>query len=185
MSDDPLDQEFVCPACDGAGGWDEGGADGVMRGSPDDFLGCQNCMGRGSIEPTHHPGKDDVGARSMVTFDTREPTHVEQYDVENAMPFGNIAVVGGDGKIRDPYRSGFSRDSPMKQTRVPIVSDEEIANTDPALRHRLPSVYMRELNGQPTNSGLNITGNPEEGGTPFFTRGNPMDMAWRLLKHDE
>jgi len=178
---DPLDQEFVCPACNGAGGFDEGGADGVKRGSPDDYITCFNCKGSGSIEPTHHPGEDGKGARGMTVFDTREEQHREDYDVENAMPYGDKAVMDDEGNITDPYRSGFPRNSPMKQTRVPIASDEEIASTDPALRHRLPAVYMRELNGQPTNSGINITGTSH----PLFTMGNPMEIAWRLLKNDK
>ena len=181
MSDDPLDEEYKCPKCDGVGGFDEGGVDGVMRGSPDDYITCFNCKGTGSVEPTHHPGEDGKGAQGMTLFDTREEQHREIYDVENAMPHGNMAVMGGDGEIRDPYRTGFRRDSPMKQTRVPIVSDEQIASTDPALRHRLPSVYMREKNGQPTNAGLNIVGASH----PLFVRSNPMDMAWRMLKHDD
>ena len=181
MSDDPLDEEYKCPKCDGVGGFDEGGVDGVMRGSPDDYITCFNCKGTGSVEPTHHPGEDGKGAQGMTLFDTREEQHREIYDVENAMPHGNMAVMGGDGEIRDPYRTGFRRDLPMKQTRVPIVSDAEIASTDPALRHRLPSVYMREKNGQPTNAGLNIVGASH----PLFVRSNPMDMAWRMLKHDD
>jgi hypothetical protein len=179
---DPLDEEFKCTNCEGAGGWDEGGEeDGVMRGNPDDFVTCFTCMGSGSVEPSHHPGKDGSGARAMNTFDIREPTHVEQYDVENAMPHGNMAVRHGEGEILDPYRQGFPRDSPVKQTRVPIATEEQIASTHPSLRHRLPSVYMRELNGQPSNTGLNITG----AGHPLFTRSsNPMQIAWLLLKGD-
>lgn len=185
MSDDPLDQEFVCPACDGVGGFDEGGVDGVMRGSPDDYITCFNCKGSGSIAPTFHPGEDGKGARGMTVFDTREEQHRKDYDVENAMPYGNRIVQTGDGRIIDPYRQGFPRDGDVKMTRENIAPQEQIANTEPALRHRMPSVYMREMGGQPTNTGLNITGDPKRGGHPLFTMGNPMDMAWRMLKHDE
>ena len=183
VENDPLEQEFVCPVCDGVGGFDEGGVDGVMRGSPDDFIFCSNCNGSGSIEPTYHPGKDNKGARGMTVFDTREKQHREEYDVEGAMPFGNKGVYTEDGRIIDPYRQGFKRDSPMRMKRENIVPQEIVASTPPELRHRLPAVYMRELEGQPTNTGLNITGDPEKGGTPLFTRGNPMKIAWRLLKY--
>jgi len=178
--EDPLDKEYACPQCGGQGVFFEGPFDGE-GGTDYDEITCFTCKGTGSVEPTHHPGEDGKGARAMTVFDTREEQHRKDYDVENAMPHGNMAVMGGDGDIRDPYRQGFRRDGEVKMTRTPIVSDEEIASTDPALRHRLPSVYMREMGGQPTNTGLNIAGASH----PLFVRSNPMDIAWRMLKHDD
>jgi len=186
---DPLDDEFKCPNCNGVGAFDEGGVDGVKRGSPDDRVDCYNCQGTGTIEPTHHPGADNKGAQGMTEFDIREEDHRRDYDVENAMPTNSrpVAVMDKDNervkRIVDPKRVGFRRDSPMKQTRVPHqLSAEELANNPlnhPSLQHRLPATYLRERDGQPTNAGLNITGASH----PLFTRSNPMTIAWRLLKH--
>lgn len=179
---DPLDEEYKCPNCDGLGGFDEGGVDGVMRGSPDDYTTCFNCGGGGSIEPTHHPGEDGKGAVSGTVFDTREEQHMEDYDAENSMPFGNMAVQHGDGEILDPKRMGYSKDGRMKQTRYPIGVPQENKVYHPELQHREPAVYTREWDGQPTNTGLSITGASH----PLFTRADPMTIAWTLLKehHD-
>ena len=44
IPDDPLDEEFKCPACGGAGSFDEGDYNGVMRGDPDDYITCWTCQ---------------------------------------------------------------------------------------------------------------------------------------------
>jgi hypothetical protein len=182
--EDPLDEEYKCPHCNGQGVFVEGPFDGE-GGSDYDYITCFTCKGRGSVEPTHHPGADNKGAQGMTEFDIREESHRRDYDVENAMPTDSkpVAVLDRDERrvkrIIDPKRLGFRRDSDTKQTRVPIVSDEQMAAVDPNIRHRLPAVYLRERDGQPSNTGINITGASH----PLFTRSNPMMLAWRLLKH--
>ncbi len=179
---DPLDKEYECPNCGGDGGFFEEGIE-----DPDYWLDCARCGGTGSLEPSHHPGADNKGAQGMTEFDIREETHRRDYDVENAMPTDSrpVAVLDRNEervkRIIDPKRLGFRRDSPMKQTRVPLVSDEQMAAVDPNIRHRLPAVYLRERDGQPTNAGMNITGASH----PLFIRSNPMMLAWRLLKSPE
>jgi len=173
--EDTLD--YKCPQCGGQGGFYEGPFDGE-GGTDYDYITCITCQGDGTIEPTHHPGQDNQGAVGATVFDSRDEQHRQEYDVENAMPYGNKAVVHGDGEILDPYRTGFSRDGRMKQTAHPIAPQEIIESEHPALRHRLPTVYTREWDGRPTNRGLNITG---LGGSDF-KRGEPMDIAMRLLK---
>ncbi len=169
-----LKNEYACPKCSGAGSFDDDG----------DEITCFDCKGTGSIEPTHHPGADNKGAVSMTAVDIREPTHVEQYDVENAMPLeGSMPKITTTGQVIDPKRQAFSRDGNMKQTRQVIAPQGTVDNTHPDLRHRLPSVYMRERDGKPSNAGLNITGDPSRGGTPLFQRGDSMTVAWRLLKN--
>jgi len=169
-----LKDEYACPKCSGAGSFDDDG----------DEITCFDCKGTGSIEPTHHPGADNKGAVSMTAVDIREPTHVEQYDVENAMPLeGSMPKITTTGQVIDPKRQAFSRDGNMKQTRQVIAPQGTVDNTHPDLRHRLPSVYMRERDENPSNAGLNITGDPSRGGTPLFQRGNSMTVTWRLLKN--
>jgi hypothetical protein len=177
--EDTLD--FKCPSCGGQGGEWEGDDEGFIDyNDPDYFTSCWDCQGTGYLEPTHHPGQDNQGAVGATVFDSRDEQHRQEYDVENAMPYGNKAVVHGDGEILDPYRTGFSRDGRMKQTAHPIAPQEIIESEHPALRHRLPIVYTREWDGRPTNRGLNITG----AGGSDFKRGEPMDIAMRLLKEE-
>lgn len=173
-----LKDEYACPKCEGQGGFFEDYGTGY------DYITCFNCKGTGSIEPTHHPGADNKGSVSMTAVDIREPTHVEQYDVENAMPLeGSMPKMTTTGQVIDPKRQAFRRDGNMKQTRQVIAPQEMVDNTHPDLRHRLPSVYMRERDGKPSNAGLNITGDPSRGGTLLFHRGDSMTVAWRLLKN--
>jgi hypothetical protein len=176
IPDDPLDEEFKCPNCKGAGGFDEGDDDGTMSGNPDDFVTCWDCKGSGSIEPTHHPGIDNQGAVSATVFDIRDEQHSEEYDAENAMPYGNMAVQTEEG-ILDPKRMGYSREGRMKQTRYPIGVPQENKVYHPELQHREPAVYTREWDGQPSYSGMPL-------GVPGsdFKRSEPMDIAMRLLK---
>ena len=173
--EDTLD--YKCPQCGGQGGFYEGPFDGE-GGTDYDYITCITCQGDGTIEPTHHPGQDNQGAVGATVFDIRDEQHRQEYDVENAMPYGNKVVAHGDGEILDPKRMGFSRDGRMKQTAHPIAPQEIIESEHPALRHRLPTVYTREWDGRPTNRGLNITG---LGGSDF-KRGEPVDIALRLLK---
>ena len=176
IPDDPLDEEFKCPACGGAGGKDEGGEDGVMRGDPDDYITCWTCKGSGSIEPAHHPGIDNQGAVAGTIFDIRDEDHREKYDAENAMPVGDTAYQTEEG-ILDPKRMGYERDGRMKQTRYPIATPQEGVVYHPELQHRLPAVYTREWDGQPSWSGMPL-------GVPGsdFKRSEPMDIAMQLLK---
>ena len=175
--EDTLD--YKCPQCGGQGGEWEGDDDGFIDyNDPDYFTSCWDCQGTGYLEPTHHPGQENQGAVGADVFDIRDEQHRQEYDVENAMPYGNKVVVHGDGEILDPKRMGFSRDGRMKQTAHPIAPQEIIESEHPALRHRLPTIYTREWDGRPTNRGLNITG---RGGSDF-KRGEPMDIAMRLLK---
>ncbi len=175
--EDTLD--FKCPSCGGQGGEWEGDDDGFIDyNDPDYFTSCWDCKGTGYLEPMHHPGQDNQGAVGATVFDIRDEQHRQEYDVENAMPFGNMAVQHGEGEILDPKRMGFSRDGRMKQTAHPLAPQKTIASTHPALRHRLPTVYTREWDGRPTNRGLNITGH----GGSDFKRGEPMNIAMRLLK---
>ena len=175
--EDTLD--YKCPQCGGQGGFYEGPFDGE-GGTDYDYITCITCQGDGTIEPKYHPGQDNQGAVGADVFDIRDEQHRQEYDVENAMPYGNKVVAHGDGEILDPKRMGFSRDGRMKQTAHPIAPQEIIESEHPALRHRLPTVYTREWDGRPTNRGLNITG----AGGSDFKRGEPMDLAMRLLKED-
>ncbi len=180
--EDPLDKEYECPQCGGQGVFFEGPFDGE-GGMDYDQITCFTCKGTGSVEPTHHPGKDGEGARSTTMIDIRDKDHRRDYDYENALPHDRVIHTPGRDHMNqflNPYRFAFRRDSPMKQTRVPLVSDEEMAAVDPNLRQlQIPAVYLREKDGQPSNTGFNITGSFH----PLFTRSSPMTLAWRLLKH--
>ena len=77
--DDQYDEQYICPQCNGDPYVNEAGPNETEP----DWVTCLTCKGRGTIEPTHHPGESGLDVVPAMV-DLRDPHHVEEYDVENA-----------------------------------------------------------------------------------------------------